>query len=112
MTEPSGQIDHVLTESRTFPPPAEFAAKAVFSTMSQYEEMYRRAFEDRDGFWREEALEHLHWFEPFGEVCRWQAPDAEWFVGGKTNASYNCLDRHIEAGKRRSHGHSLGRRTG
>ncbi len=99
MTEPSGQIDHVLYEDRSFPPPAEFTAKAVFSTMDQYEDAYRRAIEDRDGYWREEALEHLHWFEPFDEVCRWQAPDAQWFVGGKTNASYNCLDRHIAAGR-------------
>ncbi len=41
----------------------------------------------------------MHWFEPFDEVCRWNAPDVEWFVGGKTNASYNCLDRHVEAGR-------------
>ncbi len=94
----SGQIDHVLIEDRKFPPPPEFTAKAVFSTMQQYEEMYQRAVNDRDGFWKEQALEHLHWFEPFGEVCKWNAPNAEWFVGGKTNASYNCLDRHIDQG--------------
>jgi acetyl-CoA synthetase len=99
MTEPSGQIDHVLIEDRTFPPPAEFTAQAVFSTMEQYEQVYRRAREDRDGFWREEAAQHLHWFEPFGAVCRWNVPHVEWFVGGKTNASYNCLDRHVAAGR-------------
>lgn len=99
MTEPSGQIDHVLTENRSFPPPVEFTEKAVFSSMDQYEEMYRRAKDDRDGFWGEEAKEHLHWFEPFEEVCQWEAPHAKWFVGGKTNASYNCLDRHVEAGR-------------
>ncbi|MGI9473841.1 MAG: acetate--CoA ligase [Rubripirellula sp.] len=99
MTDASGQIDHVLNEDRSFPPPAAFTEKAVFSTPQQYEEMYNRAVKDRDGFWREEALEHLHWFEPFQEVCKWNAPNAEWFVGGKTNASYNCLDRHIEAGR-------------
>ena len=94
----SGQIDHVLTEDRLFPPPAEFTAKAVFSTNEQYDEMYRHAAEDRDGFWGEQAKEHLHWFEPFNEVCRWNSPNAEWFVGGKTNASYNCLDRQVDAG--------------
>jgi acetyl-CoA synthetase len=99
MTDASGQIDHILTEDRKFPPPAEFTEKAVFSTMQQYEQAYKRAQDDRDGFWREEALEHLHWFEPFGEVCRWNTPNVEWFVGGKTNASYNCLDRHVEAGQ-------------
>ena len=57
MTEPSGQIDHVLTENRSFPPPVEFTEKAVFSSMDQYEEMYRRAKDDRDGFWGEEAAQ-------------------------------------------------------
>ena len=94
----SGSIDHVLNEDRLFPPPADFTDKAVISTTQQYEQMVARARDDRDGFWKEQALEHLHWFEPFNEVCRWNAPDVQWFVGGKTNASYNCLDRNIEAG--------------
>ncbi len=100
MTDPaSGQIDHVLIEDRSFPPPSEFTEKAVFSTTQQYEEMYAKARDHRDEFWQEQALEHLHWFEPFSEVCRWNNPHAEWFVGGKTNASYNCLDRHVASGR-------------
>jgi acetyl-CoA synthetase len=99
MTDVSGQIDHVLNEDRSFPPPAEFTEKAVFSSTDQYQQMYDRAVQDRDGFWKEQAEEHLHWFEPFQEVCKWDAPNVEWFAGGKTNASYNCLDRHIEAGR-------------
>ena len=99
MTDVSGQIDHVLTENRSFPPPAEFAKKAVFSSTEQYQQMYDRAAQDRDGFWKEQAEQHLHWFEPFQEGCKWDAPNVEWFAGGKTNASYNCLDRHIEAGR-------------
>ncbi|MCC9602524.1 acetate--CoA ligase [Stieleria sp. JC731] len=95
----SGQIDHVLDETRLFPPAAEFTQKAVISTQEQYEDLYRRARDDRDGFWKEEALEHLHWFEPFNEVCQWDAPNAKWFVGGKTNASYNCVDRNIDQGR-------------
>ncbi len=95
----AGQVDHYLIENRKFPPPAEFSARAVFSESSQYEEMYADARDNRDEFWRKQALEHLHWFEPFTEVCKWNAPDVEWFVGGKTNASYNCLDRHVEAGR-------------
>ena len=67
--------------------------------MQQYEEVYRRASEDRDAFWDQEAREHLHWFEPFQDVCQWNPPNAKWFVGGKTNASYNCLDRHVAAGR-------------
>ncbi|PAY17415.1 acetate--CoA ligase [Rhodopirellula sp. SM50] len=94
----SGQIDHVLDESRLFPPPAEFTEKALIRTTEQYDELYARARDDRDGFWRQEALEHLHWFEPFDETCKWESPHAEWFINGKTNASYNCLDRNIELG--------------
>ncbi len=95
----SGQIDHVLIENRLFPPPAEFTKHAVISSQAQYESLYAKAKEDRDGFWRQEALDHLHWFEPFGDVCQWKMPHAKWFVGGKTNASYNCLDRQIEQGR-------------
>ncbi|WP_149499778.1 acetate--CoA ligase [Roseiconus lacunae] len=95
----AGQIDHVLDETRLFPPAAEFTEKAVISSQEQYEDLYRRALEDRDGFWKEQALEHLHWFEPFGDVCQWEAPHAKWFVGGKTNASYNCVDRNIDQGR-------------
>ena len=94
----SGQIDHVLIEERLFPPPADFTAKAVISTQEQYEDLYRRAKDDPESFWRAEAEEHLHWFEPFTEVCQWDPPNAKWFVGGKTNVSYNCLDRNVQAG--------------
>ena len=61
MTDASGQIDHVLNEERTFPPPPEFTEKAVFSSMAQYEEAYARARDDRDGFWKQEAEQHLRW---------------------------------------------------
>jgi acetyl-CoA synthetase len=94
----AGHIDHVLHERRLFPPPAEFIQKAVIQKEEQYRELYSRARDDRDAFWQQQATENLHWFEPFGEVCKWESPNAEWFVGGKTNASYNCLDRVIELG--------------
>ncbi len=94
----SGQIDHVLVENRSFPPPPDFTIKAVISTLAQYEAMYAEARDHRDAFWQREAMEHLHWFAPFDQVCDWQSPNAKWFVGGKTNASYNCLDANVEAG--------------
>ncbi|QDT04553.1 Acetyl-coenzyme A ligase [Rubripirellula lacrimiformis] len=99
MSDASGQIDHVLTEDRSFPPPAEFTERAVFSSQSQYEEVYARARDDRDGFWAEEAKQHLHWFEPFTKVFDGQTSKVRWFVDGKTNASYNCLDAQIDAGR-------------
>ena len=58
MTDVSGQIDHVLNEDRSFPPPADFTEKAVFSSTEQYQQMYDRAAQDRDGFWKEQAEEH------------------------------------------------------
>jgi acetyl-CoA synthetase len=99
MTDDSGQIDHVFHERRKFAPPAEFTQRAVIASEDQYTDLCRQASENRDEFWKAEAEEHLHWFEPFGEVCQFNAPDAKWFVGGKTNASYNCLDRHVDEGR-------------
>ncbi len=95
----SGQIDHVLIEERLFSPPPEFTRQAVISSQQQYETMYAEALDHPDDFWRREALEHLHWFEPFQAVCDWRTPDVKWFVGGQTNASYNCLDAHVAAGQ-------------
>lgn len=99
MNDASGQIDHVLIEDRLFPPPADFTAKSIFKTQADFDAVYDAAKNNRDGFWKAEALEHLHWFEPFADVCQWKAPHAKWFVGGKTNASYNCLDRHVDQGR-------------
>lgn len=60
--------------------------------------MYDRADADRLGFWAEQA-DRLHWDTPFGEVLDWSgAPFAKWFVGGKLNVAYNCVDRHVDAG--------------
>lgn len=95
----AGQIDTVMQEARLFPPPEAFAQKASIGSFEAYEELWNRAAKDPTAFWEELAREELHWFEPFTETLNWNEPYAEWFVGGKTNASYNCLDRHVEAGK-------------
>src|SRR6202790_1547872 len=77
----------------SYPPPAEFAAQANATT-----ELYREAGEDRLAFWAKQA-DRLSWETPFSEVLDWsQAPFAKWFVGGKLNVAYNCVDRHVEAG--------------
>ncbi|GAB4559555.1 MAG: acetate--CoA ligase [Haliangiales bacterium] len=93
------EIESVLTEKRTFAPPEEFSQAARVKSMAEYEAMYQRAADDPDGFWAEIARD-LHWFEPWSTVCEWKLPDAKWFVGGKTNLSYNCLDRHLTTGRR------------
>lgn len=100
MSEPSsGKIANVLNENRVFPPSAEFSSKAIFGSKADYEAIYQRAAENTEAFWAEQAREHLHWFEPFHTTLEWNEPFAKWFVGGKTNVSYNCLDAHVNAGR-------------
>ncbi len=87
-----------MEEIAVFPPSADFASRANISGYAAYEEMYRRAADDPEAFWGDLAGRELAWFEKFRNVLEWQPPFAKWFTGGKLNASYNCLDRHIEAG--------------
>jgi acetyl-CoA synthetase len=86
-------IDSTLRENRVFPPPAEFSAKAHIKSLEQYETMYQQSIEDPEKFWAAAAQE-LHWFKPWDKVLDWNLPSAKWFVGGKFNLSYNCVDRH------------------
>ena len=62
--------------------------------------MCEEASKDFEGFWREEALRRVSWFEPFSQVLEWTLPYAKWYVGGRLNICYNCVDRHVEAGSR------------
>jgi acetyl-CoA synthetase len=86
-------LSSTLHEHRVFPPPAEFAAKAHVKSLEEYETLYRRSIEDPQRFWAEIASE-LHWFAPWTSVLDWNPPLARWFVGGKLNLCYNCVDRH------------------
>jgi acetyl-CoA synthetase len=89
----STTIDTLLHEDRRFPPSAEFTANSIAKP-----ELYEEAKADRLAFWARQARE-LHWHKPFTEVLDWSdAPVAKWFADGALNVSYNCLDRHIEAG--------------
>ena len=82
------------TKVRTYEPPEEFAREASVNDPSIYEE----AEQDYEGFWAEQAGE-LHWFKEWDRVLDWDPPEAQWFVGGKLNASYNCLDYQVEQGR-------------
>ncbi len=93
----SDQMHSVLQESRKFPPPTDFAANAHIKSDAEYQQLHKRSIEDPEGFWGE-AAKDLHWFKPWDKVLEWKSPDATWFVGGKTNLSYNCLDRQVDAG--------------
>jgi acetyl-CoA synthetase len=95
MTAPSDTLDTLLHEDRRFPPPADFARDAHVSG----DEAYRRAEADPEGYWADWA-ERLHWFRRWDRVLEWDPPYAKWFAGGKLNASYNCLDRHLEGERR------------
>jgi acetyl-CoA synthetase len=91
----SGALDTVMTETRLFAPPKEFADKASIPSYEAYEKLWNEAAADTEAFWKKQAAE-LHWFEPFTKTLEWNEPFAKWFVGGKTNASYNCLDAHLK----------------
>ena len=86
-------IESTLRENRVFPPPAEFAAKAHIKSLEEYEALYKKSIEDPEAFWAG-AAEELHWFKRWDKVLDWNLPWANWFVGGKMNLSYNCVDRH------------------
>ncbi len=90
----SGQLDNVMQENRKFAPPAEFADRAKIPSLAAYEKLWQEAAADIESFWGKLAAE-LHWFKPYDKVLEWNEPFARWFVGGQTNASYNCLDAHL-----------------
>ncbi len=78
-----------------YPPSDDFVRKANVKGMDGYLDLYRRAEADPEKFWGEFAAANIHWFEKWSRVLEWEAPFAKWFAGGKTNISYNCLDRHL-----------------
>ncbi|MCA9146844.1 MAG: acetate--CoA ligase, partial [Planctomycetales bacterium] len=96
----SGQIDTVMIEHRLFPPSNEFASKSSIGSMAAYEKLYDEAKANPEAFWDKLAKAELHWFKPYDTVLEWKAPDVKWFVGGKTNVSYNCLDAHLTTARR------------
>jgi len=89
------EIDALLSEDRSFPPSAEWRASARANDPG----VYARAAADPERFWAALAAE-LDWFEPWTKILDWQPPHAKWFVGGKINASVNCLDRHVRTARR------------
>jgi acetyl-CoA synthetase len=91
----SDRIATLLDEQRTFPPPKEFKRQALVKAKATYKE----ARDARLRFWAKQAKQ-LDWIAPWKKVLEWNPPHAKWFVGGKLNASVNCLDRHIDSAMR------------
>jgi acetyl-CoA synthetase len=91
-------IESVLRENRTFtPPPAPPGSPWHIKNLDEYRAMWQRSIDDPEGFWGEQARQ-CHWFSPWSKVLEWDAPDARWFVGGKTNVCDNCVDRVVDEG--------------
>src|SRR5438477_895197 len=87
----SHAIETMQLEERRYPPPPQFAQQANAKA-----DIYNKPLED---FWKDEALKRVTWFKPFDKVLEWKLPYAKWFLGGKLNVCYNCVDRHVEAGR-------------
>jgi acetyl-CoA synthetase len=88
-------IEAYYLEDRSFPPPDDFKKDALVVDTSMYDEADR----DYEGFWARQAADLLDWSTDWHTILEWDLPFAKWFVGGKLNVSYNCLDRHVEAGR-------------
>ena len=83
-------IDTMQLEERRYPPPADFAAQA-----NAQADVYEQDFER---FWDEQGRGRVSWFEDYSELYQWQPPYAKWYLGGRLNACFNCVDRHVEGG--------------
>lgn len=92
-------IDVLLKEKRVFPPPKEISEKAYIKSMAEYEAMYKRSIEDPEGFWAEIAEQNITWYKKWDKVLDYDfnKPYIKWFINGKLNASYNCLDRNLNS---------------
>ncbi|MCY7361392.1 MAG: acetyl-coenzyme A synthetase, partial [Ignavibacteria bacterium] len=88
-------ITSLSRENRIFKPMKSFSKDAYIKSFQQYKKSYEKSIKDPEKFWGKIA-EELHWFKKWKTVLKWKAPHSQWFVGGKINLSYNCLDRHLE----------------
>src|SRR3954463_1553458 len=95
MSDSHNTIADLMLENRKFPPSAEFKRQALVTDTSMYDD----ADEDYQGFWARQSSDLLTWSSDWMTICEWELPYAKWFVGGQLNVSYNCLDRHVEAGR-------------
>ncbi len=88
-----------MSDLQSYAPGAEFVSRAQVKGMEGYRELYDRARRDPERFWRDLANSELTWFRPFSKTLEWDPPFAKWFTGGRINACYNCVDRHVRAGR-------------
>lgn len=103
MSEHEKTIESLLEEKRVFHPPQALSEKAYIKSLDEYREIYKRSVEDPEGFWAEQAEQLITWYKKWDKVLDYSFKDniyIKWFIGGKLNACYNCVDRHIEGPRR------------
>ncbi len=98
MSDSNTGIESTMQETRLFPPSAAFSANAHVKSMDEYKKLYRQSIDHPETFWGDVA-EKLHWFKKWDTVLKWETPDVQWFVGGKTNMAHNCLDHQVNQGR-------------
>jgi acetyl-CoA synthetase len=96
----SNTIESHLVETRVFKPSDTFVQHASIPSLEQYRDLYQQSIQDPESFWGRQATELLLWRQKWDTVLKWEAPFAQWFVGGKLNVSENCLDRHLNGPRR------------
>src|SRR4030042_1285695 len=101
MNEEEKSINSMMEEKRVFYPPEELSKKAYIKSLDEYKKIYQKSVDDPQKFWGEMA-EQLDWFKKWDKVLVDDFKNAkhEWFVGGKLNVSYNCLDRHLKTSRK------------
>jgi acetyl-CoA synthetase len=89
----------LMEEKRRFDPPEELSERAYIGIVEDYLRLYQESISDPEGFWERQAKEEISWFSPWETTFQWDVEDARitWFKGGKLNAAYNCLDRHVKS---------------
>jgi len=103
MAEEKKTIDSLMQEERVFPAPPEFVERAWVKTREEYDRLYQESVDDLEGFWARIAEEYITWFKKWDRVLDYSFTDRiyiKWFEGGKLNASYNCIDRHLDTWRR------------
>ena len=89
-----------MATDKIYPPSKDFAGRAHVSSMEHYHKLDQQVTENPEGFWGDFAETNLHWFSKWSKVLEWNSPFAKWFVGGKTNISYNTTDRHLTTARK------------
>lgn len=94
--ENMARIELIRHEEVVYHPSKDFVSAARLGSFEEYKRLYDLSVSDNENFWAAQANEYLTWFKPFNKTLEWDLPDVKWFTGGRLNACYNCLDKHLE----------------